>query len=237
MSEERAGVPTSDDVPKLVLGALLMMVWAIMVDAISASEVVFADGSCLSTKVLYAYNIAALAIALWAGWLATRARAAEMVASFVGASDPGEPAERRSGKSLRALLGPAGRAALSPWVPVTGMFLLAGWLIYRSGGTLASPYAPVPLVMMAVGQSVYETPTLRFRRDAGLSNAPILLRDVVVHYRYPIFLFAVAEIGPIVLGAPAARPAPQGMTVFTSMLAIVICMAVAAASRWRDQKP
>lgn len=233
---ERSGIPKSDDFPKLVLGASLTVAWTFIVDAISAGEAVFANGSCLSAHDLYLFNIAALGIVVWLGSLATLDPAGKVVAEFVAGAQVGEPADRRAGGSVREAWRRLRRAARSPWIPVTGQFVLAGWLIYRSGGTLASPYAPVPLVMMAVGQSVYDTPALRLRHDAGFFNVSILVRDVLLHYRYPIFLFALALVGPIALQAPAGRPAPEGMPIFTSMLAIVMCMCVVAAARWRDRR-
>lgn len=237
---ERSGIPKPDDFPELMLGASLTVAWMLIADAVSAAEATFGSGSCLSTHDLYLFNIAALGIVVWLGSLATLEPAREMLARFVATAEPGlqtcQSSRRRARGSTRACLRLLGKAASSRWIPVTGEFVLAGWLIYRSGGTLASPYAPVPLVMMAVGQSLYHPPALRFRRDAGFSNVSILVRDVLLHYRYPIFLCAAAMAVPIALEAPAGRLAPEGMPIFTSVLGIVVCMCVVAGARWRDQR-
>jgi hypothetical protein len=232
---ERSGIPKPDDFPELMLGASLTVTWMLITDVVSAAEATFTSGSCLSIHDLYLFNIAALAIAVWLGSLATLDPAREMLARFVAGAETKEPPRERAQGSARAA-SRLGSAAGSRWIPVTGEFVLAGWLIHRSGGTLASPYAPVPLVMMAVGQSLYHTPALRLRRDAGFSNVSILVRDVLMHYRYPMFLCAAAMVGPIVLRAPAGRLAPEGMPIFTSLLGIVVCMCVVAAARWGDQR-
>lgn len=233
-------LPRSGDVPKFMLGASLTVAWVVMVDAIFAGELLVAGGSCLSGESLYLFDIAALAIAVWLGSLATFSSLGEMVASFVGEGATAERrrARRARGSGVRAVLAPRLAATVaSPWPPVTCLFLLAGWLIYRSGGTTASPYAPVPLLMMAVGQSVYETPSVRIRREARLWNVAILFADVIRHYVYPLLLFALVVVAPIVLDSPAQRPAPRGLLVFTSVLALVLSMCVVAASRLRDQTP
>jgi hypothetical protein len=232
---ERSGIPKPDDFPELMLGASLTVTWMLITDIVSTVEATFASGSCLSTHDLYLFNIAALAIAVWLGSLATLDLVREMLARFVAGAEAKEPPRGRARGSARSA-SRLSSAVSSRWVPVTGEFVLAGWLIYRSGGTLASPYAPVPLVMMAVGQSLYHKPALRLRRDAGFSNVSILVRDVVMHYRYPIVLCAAAMVGPIVLRSPAGRLAPEGMPIFTSLLGIVVCMCVVAAARWSDQR-
>jgi hypothetical protein len=233
---ERSGIPKPDDFPELMLGASLTLVWMLIADAVSAAEATFTSGSCLSVHDLYLFNIAALCIVVWLGSLATLDPAREMLARFVAGAETKEPPRGRAEGSARAASRRLSGAASSRWIPVTGEFVLAAWLIYRSGGTLASPYAPVPLVMMAVGQSLYHTPALRLRRDAGFSNVSILVRDVLLHYRYPIFLCTAAMVGPIALRAPAGRLAPEEMPIFTSLLGIVVCMCVVAAARWRDQR-
>lgn len=231
-------VPRPGDVPKFMLGASLTVAWVVTVDAISAGELLIAGGSCLSVESLYLFDIGALAIAVWLGSLATFSSLGEMVESFVG---EGATAERRRARrardsGARAVLAPRLTATMSsPWPPVTCLFLLAGWLIYHSGGTTASPYAPVPLLMMAVGQSVYETPSVRIRREARLWNVAILLADVTRHYTYPLLLFALVVVTPIVLDSPAQRTAPRGLLVFTTVLGLVLSMCVVSASRLRDQ--
>ncbi|HEX5308291.1 MAG TPA: hypothetical protein VFW38_04350 [Solirubrobacteraceae bacterium] len=233
---ERSGVPKPDDFPELMLGASLTVVWMLIADAVSAAEATFSSGSCLSIHDLYLFNIAALAIVVWLGSLATLDPAREMLTRFVAGAEAKEPPRGQEGASAREVSKRLGSAASNRWIPVTGEFVLAGWLIYRTGGTLASPYAPVPLVMMAVGQSLYHTPALRLRRDAGFSNVSILVWDVLLHYRYPIFLCTAAMVVPIALQAPAGRLAPEGMPIFTSLLGIVVCMCVMAGARWRDQR-
>lgn len=230
---EGLGACKRDDAPRLMLGASLTVAWAVVVDLISADEVLTVNGSCLSANSLYLFNIGALAIVVWMGWLASRDSLGRMLTTFVG-----DQADTASVLATRqSVPGRVGRLLVDPWLPVTGQFVLAGWLIYSSGGLAHSPYAQVPLVMMAIGQSLYATPFIRLSRNARLWNVPVFLRDVLKHYFYPISLFMMVMGALFVLRTPPpVRAAPNWEMMLTTLLGLVVSMSVVAATRWRDKR-
>jgi hypothetical protein len=235
-------VPRFDVLLKLILGASLTFILMVVVDAFSVGEVVMIGESHLSTVNLYIFNLGAMTIVVWFGSLANLDKVGELVSLLVGnaaANTAGcSASELCDGDPAGGLEGWLGNAVKNVWVPVTLLFLLVGWLIYASGGIANSPYSQVPIVMMVVGQSVYDTPSVELRADAKLMNLPIFVKGVVRHYLYPIAMFALLLIGLVLLQAYhplVTKPAPELENIFTTLLGLVVSMCVVAVTRRADQ--
>jgi hypothetical protein len=128
------------------------------------------------------------------------------------------------------------RVITNHWIPVTFQFCLVGWLMYASGG-LVSPYTPVIVGMMMIGQSIYPTPSIG--PGGGMTVRQLLLSfwRVGCYYGYPQLLFgsvlvAVAllqEYHPLVTTLP-----PFAEMIFTSQLSLFISMCVVFVTRSAD---
>jgi hypothetical protein len=150
----------------------------------------------------------------------------------------GKPAEA----SREEPIGAPGRLELllaDPWVPVTLEFLLVGWLIYASGGVIDSPYSPVPIGMVVIGQSVYDVRPIAFDAKAGLLRAiAVFAARVAGQYWYPLSLSVSLLIGlealqqwhPIV-----QRTAVPGELAFTSLFSMFVCMCTTFVTRCADR--
>jgi hypothetical protein len=124
------------------------------------------------------------------------------------------------------------------WLPTTFNFFAVTWLIYASGGIASSPYFPVPLAMMAIGQSIYRAPAVTL----GTGNATRRLLNFVVKmihlYNYPLILVSsllvllerLQEVHPLV-----ATPAPVPETIITTLLCMFVTMCVTFITRRADQ--
>jgi hypothetical protein len=130
------------------------------------------------------------------------------------------------------------RALSNLWIPVTCQFLLVGWLIYASGGIPDSPYLPVPVAMMIIGQSVYHVPRIELCTNPGSRDVLIFLWRVVRFYGYPQLMFVSQMIGVAVLQICeplASRPVPIAETILTTQLSVSLGLCVAFVARRVDR--
>jgi hypothetical protein len=124
------------------------------------------------------------------------------------------------------------------WIPVTCQFLLVGWLIYASGGIPDSPYLPVPVAMMIIGQSVYHVPYIELRSNPRLRDVLVFLWRVIRFYGYPQLMFVSQMIGVALLQicVPlASRPVPIAETILTTQLSVSLGLCVAFVARRVDR--
>jgi hypothetical protein len=124
------------------------------------------------------------------------------------------------------------------WIPVTLQFLLVGWLIYASGGITNSPYGPVLVVMMAIGQSVYHAPGIELGAEAKMRDVLIFIGRVARLYVYPQLMFMSLLIALVLLQEHhplVTRPIPPGEMIFTLQLCIFVSMCVVFITRRTDR--
>jgi hypothetical protein len=123
-------------------------------------------------------------------------------------------------------------------IPVTFNFWLVGWLIYASGGLTNSPYSGVPIVMVLLGQSMYDVPpiTLQSRRGIpplasfGWSVAKIYGSSLSVVISLLATLVALQHWCPRVTSA-----APTGETVAMMIVSLFASVCVTFVTRKADQ--
>ncbi|MFZ1153891.1 MAG: hypothetical protein WAN93_03190 [Solirubrobacteraceae bacterium] len=124
------------------------------------------------------------------------------------------------------------------WIPVTLQFILVGWLIYASGGLTNSPYGPVLVVMMAIGQSVYHAPAIELGAEVKMRDVLIFIGRVTRLYVYPQLMFVCLLIALVLLQEHhplVTRPTPPGEMIFTLQLCIFVSMCVVFITRRADR--
>lgn len=128
------------------------------------------------------------------------------------------------------------RIITNHWIPVTFQFLLIGWLMYASGG-LVSPYTPVIVGMMMIGQSIYPTPSIGPVGKLTVRKLLLSFWRVGCYYGYPQLLFGSVLVTVALLQKyhPLVRTLPPfSEVIFTSQLSLFISMCVVFVTRSAD---
>jgi len=184
---------------------------------------------------LFVFNTGGLVIVGWLGLLASSDKVDVMLKRLARAiaADRGPPTD-----GARRSPGWLARALTNLWIPVTFMFLLAGWLVYATGGLVGSPFVSLPVTMMIIGQCVYEAPLIQYPLQSGVRALLILLCRVLRFYAYPQLLFAaiMVTLGMLQIdGLIRAPAAPVAETMIATQLNLSIGMCVAYIARRFDR--
>jgi hypothetical protein len=185
------------------------------------------------------FTLGGLIIIGWLSLLASSYKLGALFALLARVTQAG-PIESEEGAYDGAQEGPGRfqRAITNLWVPVTLQFWLVGWLIYASGGITNSPYIPVPVAMMIIGQSVYHVRPIQLGSDAKLHDVLVFLWRVACFYCYPQVMFGSLLLVLAILHEylpPATGPAPIAETVFILQLSVSIGLYVAFIVRRVDR--
>jgi hypothetical protein len=133
----------------------------------------------------------------------------------------------------------ARRLLTNLWVPVTGNFLVVGYLIYVSGGIANSAYSQVPIAMMLIGQSVYDVPAaIDLSSGRRVPRVLVFVWRVAVLYAYPLCLMAFLLACLLLLQRYAplvSTPVPGVETGLTTLVMLLASMCVTFITRKADR--
>lgn len=193
----------------------------------------------LSGLNLMIFTLGGLAVVGWLSLLASSYRPGALFALLAWVTQTGiDDGEESRLESASTSAGRFQRATTNLWVPVTFQFWLVGWLIYASGGITSSPYLPVPVAMMIIGQSVYHVRPIQLDTGARLRDVLIFLWRVACFYGYPQLMFGSLLIALAMLHEYhplAISPAPIAETIFIMQLSVSIGLYVAFIVRRVDR--
>lgn len=241
-NEARAlAAPTSqqafDEYQKAYFGAAaLFFLWLVVAGLSFAERPLFGQDQ-LSSSAFVFFTLVAYVLIAYFLVLANPSGIDALPRSLARATRRGTLAEHCEGPAAK----PAGRLEsifTNPWVPVTFEFLLVGWLIYASGGLAGSPYGPVPIGMIIIGQNVYDVRPIAFDGDAGLRGILVFAVRVAGQYWYPLSLSVSLLLGLELLQGwhpLVVRPAPPGELAFTTLLSLFVCMCATFVTRCADR--
>jgi hypothetical protein len=227
-----------DDSSKAVFGAAAVFLYWLIVTFIWLAEAPVFDRHQLTGQGLTTFTIGALAVIVWFSLLAMRDKLGVLLEMFRRVTRSNAD-ECHSTPTPRTHCPPSSGVAANPWIPVTLTFLLAGWLIYVSGGITNSPYGQIPVAIVLIGQNVYKLPPIDYNPTGRLFGLPSFLRGVVRVYWYPIVLVALILVALTGLQAYAPvvrRAAPLGEILLTTFLTLLVCMCVTFVTRHSDRK-
>jgi hypothetical protein len=204
--------------------ALLAVVWVI-----SIVELLIFGQPQIPPVGLGVFTVLGLCII---GWLGTVDTSRNLSALFdLLPREPRAGGAESNGTIGATSLGPGRfqRVITNLWIPVTFQFLLVGWLIYASGGMANSPYDALPILVITIGQSVYEPPQVEFDGQANTRGVVRFVLRLARSYWYPLTLSVLILIllqlaqsyRPMV-----TRPAPpleRGLTTFLTLF-ITMCV-------------
>jgi hypothetical protein len=216
----------------VVLVAAVNLIWGV-------AKLLTGKGQ-LSGINLMIFTLGGLTIIGWLGLLTSSYRPGALFALLARTTQTG-PVEGDDGLlNNGAHVGPGRfqRAISNLWVPVTFQFWLVGWLIYASGGITSSPYVPVPVAMMIIGQSLYHVRPIGLRAEAKLRDVLAFLWRVACFYGYPQLMFGSLLIALAMLHEYlplAASPAPIAETIVIMQLSVSIGLCVAFIVRRVDR--
>jgi hypothetical protein len=230
--------PRFDDRMKAMLGSVATFILLLLVVTISTAENLLFGRSQLSVLDLAIFGFGALAIVDWLGVWGSSDRVRTLLALLGRATRTGTVVVVRDLDSRETRPGTLRRVLGGLWVPVTLQFVLVGWLIYASGGIANSPYSSVPVVMMLIGQSVYETPSIELGDDIKVRDLLMFVCRVARAYCYPLLMFVVL-FGVLVLLQEhhplVTRSAPSVEIVFTTLVNLFFGMCVVLVTRRVDR--
>lgn len=220
------------------VGAWSTVILVVVVDVLWGMAKLWTGEGQLSGINLMIFTLGGLVIIGWLGLLASADKVGvlfallEKVTQTAGTSDDGKGVLDSAGP------GRLQRAITNLWIPVTCQFWLVGWLIYASGGITSSPYIPVPVAMMIIGQSVYHVRPIQLGADAKFRDVVIFIWRVACFYGYPQLMFGsllialalLHEYHPLVV-----RPVPIAETIFIMQLSVSIGLCVAFVVRRADR--
>ena len=221
------------------VGAWLTVVLVVTVDVIWVVVKLLTGQGQLSGINLMIFNLGGLIIIGWLGLLASSYKLSALFALLARVTQA-SPVEGEEGSCDTAEKDPGRfqRAITNLWVPVTLQFWLVGWLIYASGGIVNSPYIPVPVAMMIIGQSVYHVRPIQLGANAKLRDVLIFLWRVTCFYGYPQLMFGSLLLVLAILHEylpPTTGPAPIAETIFILQLSVSIGLYVAFIVRRVDR--
>jgi hypothetical protein len=184
------------------------------------------------------FVIGELLLILYFGALAASDRFGALVEMLVRAARSGI-AEEEVGYDGDELTGGTLRRLLTNlWTPVTLNFLLAGGLIYASGGVVNSPYSQVPIAMMLIGQSVYGVPPVELSHHPRTPRVVVFAASVARLYLYPLLIMVSLEVSLVVLQAAyplVTTPAPTAELLLTTLISLFAGMCVTFVTRRADR--
>jgi hypothetical protein len=229
-----------DEYQKAYFGAAALFFLWLIVAAISATEKPLFGQDQLSGTGFVVFTIGAYALIAYFLLLANPngvnalpralAKATRRGVSFEEATTAPDTFEAHPGR-LELIL-------TNPWVPVTLEFMLVGWLIYASGGIVNSPYGPVPIGMIIIGQNVYDVRPIVFDGAAGMRGIFIFAARVAHQYWYPLLLSVTLLLGLELLQEwrpLVQRTAPPGELAFTTLFSLFVCMCATFVTRCSDR--
>jgi hypothetical protein len=235
----RDHAPRFDDRLKAAMAAAANVMFTSVVVLMWGLEGPLFGGHQLYGSSPLLFVIFALTMVLYYGALATSDRFGRLADMLVQAAARGIVAEPEGAEPQRSSRPGRARAIFANlWVPVTLNFLLAGWLIYASGGILNSPYASVPVAMMLIGQSVYGVPPIDLRGHSRLPRLVVFVLAILRLYLYPFMLIIVIELMLVALQRlhPLVRsPAPAAEFVISTLLILLASMCVTFVTRRADK--
>jgi hypothetical protein len=234
---ETPSSPRFDESMQATIGALLTIVLLVLVDLLWAFEKLSYGQSELPAVGIYVFNCGGLFISVWFCVLASREKIDTLLNMFAGATRTDIPAGDAEVLDVENV-GGSSRFITNPWIPVTLQFLLAGWLIYASGGITNSPYSSVLIAMMLIGQSLYMTPSVTYDAHAKLLGAPAFMGGFARAYWYPLLMFVSLLVGLVWLQAHhplMRRPAAAGEMFATTLLNLLVSMCVVFVTRRVDR--
>jgi hypothetical protein len=227
-----------DDRMKATLGSVATFIWLLLVVAVSTAENLVFGRSQLSVLNLAIFGFFALVIVEWLGEWGSSYRVRILFALLGRVAPAGTAVVLPDLDSRQARPGVLRRAFGGLWAPVILQYMLAGWLIYASGGIANSPYSSVPVVMMLIGQSVYETSSIELGDDINVRSLLMFGCRAARAYRYPL-LMIVALFAVIVLLQEhhplVTRAAPPVEIVFTTLVSLFFGMCVLLVTRRADR--
>jgi hypothetical protein len=242
--EEGIAVDTRDDVArftdrlKAAMAAAANLFFLLAVSTIWVVESSAFDTHQLPGVSPLVFAIGELLLIVYFGALAASDRFGALVEMLVRAARSGISKEETqadredfTGGSLRCLV-------TNLWTPVTLNFLLAGGLIYASGGIVNSPYSPVPIAMVLIGQSVYRVPPVELSHHPHIPRVVVFAATVARLYRYPLFIVVLLELSLVALQAArplVTTPAPAAELLVTILISMFAGMCVTFVTRRADQ--
>jgi hypothetical protein len=220
------------------LGAWSTVALLVVVDVFIAASEWLAGDSRVSGLDLLVFNMGGLLIAAWLSLLSSSDKWDVMLSRLAKVTAEGAGGERRhlpeSGRYRPGLLF---RVLTNLWLPVTFQFLLAGWLVYASGGLGGSPFVSLPITMVIIGQSVYHLPLIELSGPGPRALVAFVWR-VMLFYAYPQLLFAFIMVALVLLQIyepTHTGAAPLAETMIATQLNLSIGMCVAFLARRFDQ--
>jgi hypothetical protein len=198
----------------------------------------FGDGQ-LSSIDLMIFTLGGLIAIGWLALLASSDKVGVLFALLEKVTEAGAAeGDQRAVDTTSIGPGRFRRVITNLWIPVTFQFWLVGWLIYASGGIAGSPYLPVPVAMMIIGQSVYHVRPIELGTDAKVRDVLMFIWRVVCFYGYPQLMFGSLLIVLAMLHEyhPLMRkPVPIAETIFIMQLSVSIGLCVAFVVRRADR--
>jgi hypothetical protein len=221
------------------LGACSTFALLVIADAFLAAAEGLAGDSRISTIDLLVFNLGGWLIIGWLGLLASSDELDAMLLRLARVTREGvaeDGADPLGGPDLE----PArlARVLTNLWIPVTFMFLLAGWLVYASGGPTNSPFVSLPVTMTIIGQSVYHLPAIELRANPRPRDLLAFGWHVLRFYAYPQLLFGFILVALCLLQIYRpirTNPAPLAETMIATQLNLSIGMCVAFLARRFDR--
>ncbi len=225
---------------KAMFGAISTFVLLVIVLIQSTMENLVYGRGQMSIVSLTIFTVVALFIVIWFIVRGASDKFAELFTLFSRATRTGIP-RAHTDVVLDRVGADRGRfrsAIANLWIPVTLQFMLAGWLIYATGGIMNTPYNPVPIVMMLIGQSIYVTPPIDLAADAKLLDVLVFIWRIARAYLYPQLVFVFILVAVVLLQEHyplVTRPAPSTEIVTTILVSLFVSMCVVFVTRRVDR--
>jgi uncharacterized membrane protein YqjE len=243
--EEGIAVDTRDDVArfndrlKAAMAAAANLFFLVAVSSIWVVEVSVFDTHQLPGVSPLLFAIGELLLIVYFAALAASDRFGALIEILVSAARSGISKDPSDGAREDDLGGGRLRRLLTNlWTPVTLSFLLAGALIYASGGVVNSPYSQVPVAMMLIGQSVYRVPPVELSHHTRIPRVIVFAASVARLYCYPLLIIVSIEVSLVVLQATyplVTTSAPTAELLVTTLVTCFAGMCVTFVTRRADQ--
>lgn len=228
-----------DDRLKAAMAAAANLFFLVAVSTIWVIETSAFDTHQLPGVSPLLFAIGELLLAVYFSALAASDRFGVLVEMLVCAARSGISKHSSDGAREDDLgAGRVRRLLTDLWTPVTLNFLLAGALIYASGGVVNSPYSQVPIAMMLIGQSVYRVPPVELSQHPRIPRVVVFAASVARLYRYPILIMISIEASLVVLQAThplVTTPAPTAELLVTTLISFFAGMCVTFVTRRADR--